>query len=88
MARKNINDIEKAIVINNTITHRRFEKLESSIKMAVDALQSNNELINKLIDDNVRLEKRVRELENFANRIIETNKMVKQTINSTPTKKK
>ena len=72
--KKSTEDIEKAIVFNNNINNKRFGVLENSVKMSIDALQSNNKLINQLIDDNKKLEAKVKELENFAKQLIEKNK--------------
>ncbi len=72
--RKSTEDIEKAIVFNNNINNKRFGVLENSVKMSIDALQSNNKLISQLIDDNKKLESRIVELENFAKQLIEKNK--------------
>ena len=78
--KKSIDDIEKAIVFNNNINNKRFAVLEGSIKQAIAALQSNNNLISKLIDDNKKYEVRIIELEKFAKQLIEKNKAASQVI--------
>ncbi|MCF8296699.1 MAG: hypothetical protein K9J13_04065 [Saprospiraceae bacterium] len=80
--RKSTEDIEKAIVFNNNINNKRFGVLENSVKMAIDALQSNNKLINQLMEDNKKLEARIVEVENFARQLIEKNKAASAIIDA------
>lgn len=77
---KTIEELEKSLFISNKVINQRFGQYEESLKLAVDALNSNNDLINKLIEDNKKLEERVRMLENFAKQVIETNKKAGMTL--------
>jgi hypothetical protein len=80
MPAKTIEELEKSLIISNKVINQRFGQYEESIKMVVNALNSNNELVNKLIEDNKKLEERLRMLENFAKQVIDSNKKADITL--------
>jgi hypothetical protein len=74
MGKPGLEELEKAILISNKSHVQRMERIEQNIRQLTETMIQSNQVLGKVYADMEKLNKRVSELEAFAQQIIEANR--------------
>lgn len=74
MGKPGFEDLERALIISNKSHGQRMERIEQNIKQLSDTMLQSNQVLRKVYDEMEAMQKRISEIEEFANQIIEANR--------------